>query len=407
MHAGVALRAGFALALLLLLGACSSNNNNSKANNTSGKAGTAAASYGTITIDAGKPIIIGISTALSGGVASLGKPIAQGAQLAVAQKGTIKGHPVQADAQDDTCNAQGSVAAATKLVSEAGLAGVVGAMCSGGCVPSEQIYNDKHIPAISPSCTAPNVTTQGFDNIMRTIPNDSLQGAGQAKFAKEELKALKTFVVNDQSIYAKALQDIFKKSYADNDHKIVGEETIKVGDTDFSALVSKIQAANPDLISFYGFVPEGTLLVQQLRKAGVKTTFLVDEGVKEPDDYIKKAQGAAEGTYVSNGSAGTTDAETKFAADYKAKYSADPGIFADTSYDAANLLMTTIESVAKDQGGKLVIDKKALIDALRKANFQGITGTINFDANGDRKGGSTIISQVKGDAFAQVKEYKQ
>jgi len=366
-----------------------------------------AGSYGTITVDAGKPVVIGMSASLSGGTANLGKFIDNGVRLAAGQKATIKGHAVQVDSQDDGCGGPGSVSAANHFVSDASVAGVIGAMCSSGCVPSEQVYNEKHLVAISPSCTAPNVTQQGFDDILRVIPNDALQGAGQSKFAKDTIKSTKVFLINDQSIYAKALQDAFKKNYADNDHKVVGEEVIKVGDTDFSALVSKIQAANPDLINFFGFVPEGTLLLQQARKAGIKSAYMSDDGLKEPDDFIKKAQGAAEGAYVTNGANGKAPTYQKFVDDYKAKYNVDPGIFSDNAYDATNLLMATIESVAQDQGGKLVIDKKALINALKQSNAQGITGPISFETNGDRKGGSVVISQVKGDAFTEITTFQQ
>jgi len=392
---------GILAASVLLLFACSSSNNNSSANKPTG--GTATVDYGTITIASGQPITIGASAALSGGPATLGKPDTQGTDLAVSQKGTIKGHKVQTSIQDDQCNAAGSVAAANKFISDPSVVAVVGPMCSSGCVPAEQVFASKHIIAISPSCTGVAVTQQGFDNILRDVPSDSVQGAGQAIFAKNTLKATKAFLIDDQSIYAAGLKSIFKQDFADSTHQVVKEVSIKVGDTDFSSIVTQIQSANPDLICFFGFVPEGTLLVQQIRKAGVTASFMGGDGINDPDGFVAKAQGAADKAYLTEAVTGSTAASAKFASDFKAKNGADPATYSDTSYDAANLLMQAIESVGKDQGGKLVIDKKALIDAVHKISYAGVTGTITFAANGDRSGGaSVVISQVSGGKIAPL-----
>ena len=386
----------------LLLFACSSNNNNSGNSNNKASGATAAPNYGTITIAAGQPLTIGLSTALSGGAATLGKPIANGGELAVTQKATIKGFPVKIDIEDDACGGPGSVAVANKLISDPSVVAVVGPMCSSGCVPAEQVYASKHIVSISPSCTGVAVTQQGFDDILRDVPSDSVQGAGQAKFAKDTLQAKKAFLVDDQSIYAQGLKNIFKQNFADSSHSIAKEASIKVGDTDFSAIVTQIQSSGADLICFYGFIPEGTLLIQQIRKAGINTTFMGGDGINDPDGYIKASQGASEGTYVTEAVTGTTPATAKFAADYKAKYSIDPGTYSDTAFDGANLLMQAIESTATVQGGKLVIDKAALIAAVHKANYSGVTGSIQFGSNGDRSGGATVnVSKVVNGAFVK------
>src|SRR5579884_2717867 len=398
--------ATFALALAtLLLIACSSNNNKSNANNATGA--TAAASYGSFTINSGQPIIIGVSASLSGGTANLGNFIKNGADLAVSQKGTIMGHPVQINAQDDQCGGPSSVSVANTFISNPNVLGVVGPMCSGGCTPAEQVYARVHMVAISASCTAPAVTQQGFDNILRDVPSDAVQGAGQARFAKDTLKATKAFVIDDQSIYAKGLEQQFVQNFADSSHSVVKQVSIKAGDTDFSSIVTQIQFSGADLICYYGYTPEATLLIQQIRKAGITTNYMSDDGAKDPDAYIAKSQGAAEGTYVTEAETPTSSATAtvnKFTSDYHAKFNADPGTYSDTAYDAANILLQAIQSVAKDAGGgKLTIDKKALIDYIHKINYNGVTGTITFNANGDRGGAATVlVSKVQGTQFVDA-----
>jgi branched-chain amino acid transport system substrate-binding protein len=361
--------------------------------------------FGTIVIDSGQPIKFGISTSLSGGTANLGRQIEKGARLAIEEKGTIKGFKLEAEAQDDGCGNQGSVSVANKFVSDPRIVGVIGAMCSSGCVPASQIYNDKKIVTMSASCTGPAVVEQGFDIVFRTAWNDKVQGEGQAVFAKDDLKVKKVFAINDQSIYAKGLKDVFKKSFEGGDRKVVGDEAITVGDKDFSALISKIKSSGADMVYFAGFVPEGTLLVQQLKQAGVTVPFMGADGIDEQKDFIEAAGGAAEGAYISNGNPSKGKTYTDFAAKYKAKWNEDVGVFSPQAYDAAQIYIRAVEKVAKETGGKLEIDKKALRDAIATMDHDGVTGRIQFEKNGDRRGGTgTLIKQVKGGKAEAVKE---
>jgi branched-chain amino acid transport system substrate-binding protein len=361
--------------------------------------------FGTIVIDSGQPIKLGISTSLSGGTANLGRQIEKGARLALEEKGTVKGFKLEAEAQDDGCGNQGSVSVANKFVSDPRLVGVIGPMCSSGCVPAEQIYNDKKVVMISASCTGPAVVQQGFDIVFRTAWNDTVQGEGQAIFAKDDLKVKKVFAINDQSIYAKGLKDAFKKNFEGGDRKVIADEAISVGDKDFSALISKIKSSGADMVYFAGFVPEGTLLIQQLRQAGVTVPFMGADGIDEQKDFVEASGGAAEGAYISNGNPSKGKTYTDFAAKYKAKWNEDVGVFSPQAYDAAQIFIRAIEKVAKEKNGKLEIDKKALRDAIAAIDHDGVTGRIQFEKNGDRRGGTgTLIKQVKGGKLEAVKE---
>jgi branched-chain amino acid transport system substrate-binding protein len=267
------------------------------------------------------------------------------------------------------------------------------------------VYNDKKLVQISPSCTGSAVVQQGSEVTFRTAWNDNVQGEGQAQYARDELKATKVFAINDQSIYAKGLKDVFKKGFEGGDRKVVADEAITVGDKDFSAIVSKIRSSGADMVYFAGFIPEGTLLIQQIRQGGLTIPFMGGDGIEDQKDFVEAGGQAAEGAYISNGNPQRGKTYDDFAAKYKAKWNEDVGVFSPQAYDAAQIILRAVEKVAKESSGRLEIDRQALREEIAKIDHDGVTGRIQFENNGDRKGGTgTVIQQVKNGKIEKVKE---
>lgn len=367
--------------------------------------------WGTVTIDAGAPIRIGLSTSLSGGTAQLGADIRDGALLAQDAQGRaeIKGHKVEIVSEDDGCNGQGSQAVANKFVADPTIVAIIGPMCSGGAVPASDIYNTAHISMVSSSATNPGVTNRDLPAVFRTAWNDQIQGSGQARYAYNTLGSRKAVVIHDKSIYGQGLTDIFAEEFKKLGGEVLTTEAITVGDTDFSAVVSKIQPLEADLIVFGGFTPEGTLLIQQLRAAGIETQFMGADGIDVQSDFVDAAQGAAEGAIITNGSPVSGPEYDKFKTDFEAKFGRPIGVFSAQSSDAYNIIFDAINKVAVEQDGKLVIDRKALNEALAATDFAGLTGPIKFLASphGDRVLGADVaIKQVKDGAIVQVELIK-
>lgn len=352
--------------------------------------------WGEIVIGPNDPVKVGVAMALSGDVAALGVPIRDAAALAIAEKGEVLGHKVEMDAQDDGCKPEPSVNVARRFTSDKLVVGVVGSMCSSGTIPASDVYDKAHMVMISPSSTAPNVTSRGLKNVFRTCWNDEIQGAGQARFALEKLGAKKAALVHDKSPYGQGLMEAFRKTFEEGGGQVAAFEAIDVGQTDFSALVTKIKQLNPDVVAFGGFIKEGAFLVRQLREAGVKATFMGADGI-DADEFVQNAGPAAEGVYISNGQALQGAKYQEFARKYKEKYGKDPGVFTAQAYDAVNVLLAAVEKVAQKQlDGSLRIGKKALRDAVAAASGEGATGPLEFKENGDRKqAGETVIKQVK------------
>lgn len=371
---------------------------------TYGKAG-----FTTVTIDKGAPVKIGISSVLSGDLKGLGEPIANAAKLAGDGK-DIKGHKIEFVAKDDTCSAEGGASAASQIL-QANVVAAVGPICSGGVVAAQPQYEAKGISHVSPSSTAHKPTYpdrgQVFQTFFRVTYSDDIQGPAQAAFAKK-LNVKTAYIVYDTDAYGSGLRDAFKKAFEKEGGKIAGSpEGFEKKQTDFKSIVTNIQNAKPDMVYFAGFYAEATPFIKQLRTANKDMKFLAGDGVKN-DEFTKGAGADAEGAYLSLPSPVLKGAAyDAFGAAYEkatgAKRDASP--FVAESYDAATVIITALNKVAQDDGGKLKIDLKKLNEEIRKTELDGASGKIKFDARGDNAGGAVPVSLfvVKDGKYAEQK----
>jgi len=346
--------------------------------------------WGTITIPANKPVKIGLGAMLTGNYASLGIDIKNGAEMAVQEKGRILGHSIVLQAEDDGCSGPPSVAIAEKLCNDPLVVGLVGYMCSGGSKPASDIHNKYKVVMISPSSTALELTARNIPVFFRTCWNDKIQAKRAAAFAISR-KWLNVALIHDKSDYGQSLAEDFSENIRKKGGKILAFEGITRGEKDFSPVLTKIKPFKPQLIYYGGMAAEGVLIVRQLKRAGLrKVRFMSDDGCYTEKDFIQAGGKAAIGSYVTYAKEPDPVWVKKFEERYGAKQT-----FSPQAYDAANILMTAVEKVAKKQAdGSLVIEKKELRDAVADIDYNGITGKINFDAYGDRTGSVVVIYKV-------------
>jgi basic membrane protein A len=133
------------------------------------------------------------------------------------------------------------------------------------------------------------------------------------------------------------------------------------------------------------------------------------DGIKA-DEFIKAAGDLAEGVYASAGDfAEAGPALPKFLAAYEATYGEKPiGPFHAHAYDAYMVIANAVEKVAEvDAEGNLLIGRKKVRDAIRATKgYQGLSGKIGCDANGDCGLGSVAFSMVKGGAWVAAEAPK-
>ena len=345
-------------------------------------------------------IKLGIAGAHSGDLASYGLPSVKAAELVVKDinaRGGILGKKVELLIEDDACKPEMATNTATKLVSKK-VDIVMGHICSGATKAALGIYNDARIIVMSPSATNPELTQSGqYPNFFRTIASDDTQAKLEVDFAMNRLKVKTIAVLHDKGDYGKGLAEYARKfAAATKNVKVVLYEGITPGAVDYSAIVQKIKQSGAEAVIYGGYHPEAASIVSQMRKKGLKTIFISDDGVKDIT-FIKVAGKNAEGVYAT-GPKDTSKNPLAIAANeaHKKTYGSDPGAFYLNAYAATQAILHAIQKAKST-------DYTKVSNALHTYAVDTPLGKIKFDKKGDAIGAGFTMYQVRNGTYVEVK----
>jgi branched-chain amino acid transport system substrate-binding protein len=349
---------------------------------------------GVIRIAKGAPIQIGAYWVLSGADTALGLDEKRGVEIAFKELGgSVLGHPLKLNAEDDACNAEGGQTAATKLAANPQTAIVLGPACSSAATPGAPILWQAGVVNICTACTAPALTAAGrkpeYAGFARTVFSDSEQGKADATYVHDVTKAQSVVTIHDGSPYAQQLQQVFADNFKQLGGKVLSQEAIAPSDVDMHPLLTRIASEKPDLIYFPVFTAAAAQILRQAKETpGLEKTALMGGGSLLSADFIEAAGPSVVGFRIGYPDL-SPDAMgknyPKFVEEYKKAYGEAPisGYHAN-AYDGAMLAIKAIEKVAKtDAAGNTYIGKKALRDAVFAIKFDGISGPIACDAYGE------------------------
>lgn len=336
------------------------------------------------------PIKIGFMGPLTGDAASYGESIKKGVDLAKKEIGLAN---VEVVYEDSKCDPKESVNAVNKLITVDKVAAIVGDVCSGATLAAAPIAEQNKVVMISPASTAPKLTDAG-QFIFRVIPSDALQGEFGAKLAYDKgYKNLAILYGNEE--YGVGFNKVLSESFTKLGGTVVASESFETNATDLRTQITKIKAKKPDVIYIISNAPSAAVsALKQIKQLNLKVAVFGSEGLKSPD-ILSGAKDAAEGLILTSVTSGSAD----FLANHKAEYNADPGPFAAQGYDAFKTVALAIQTVQK-AGGTVTGD--AIRTALSSLEFDGASGHIKFDQNGDVSGNYEVYKVEKG-AFVIVK----
>ncbi|MCM0674428.1 branched-chain amino acid ABC transporter substrate-binding protein [Micromonospora phytophila] len=330
---------------------------------------------------------LGFFGPLTGDAAGLGIHMRNGTKLAIDQynkeNADCKVNLEEYDSQGDPAKA---APLAQKAASDTKVVGIVGPAFSGESEVADPIFNQVSLPIITPSATRPSLSTKGWKIFHRGVGNDTSQGPAAGRYIKNVMKAQKVYVVDDQSAYGAGLVDEVKKIIG----TVAGEDKVQVKQTNFSAVVTKIVGSGADVLFFGGYYTEAGLLLKQLKGAGWKGTMVAGDGVNDANFISVAGQQVAEGTILTCPCAPATAAKGTFVTDYKAAFeNAEPGTYADVSYDITKIFLEGIKS-----GKASREDLLAFVKAYNKAG--GATGvTYKFEGTGELDPAQVLVWAFK------------
>ncbi len=326
-------------------------------------------------------IKIGVVLPMTGGLLDAGEAAWNSLNLAYEEKHDVLGKEIQLILVDNKSEKSKSAEAFRKLIYEKGVVAIIGAMSSGNTLAGAPIAEEKHIPVISPSSTNPLVT-QSWKYINRVCFTDSFQGAAAARFAYEEMGSRRIVVfANVDQDYSVGLANFFSRKFQKLGGK--GVKILRVFyrsvDKDFSTQIAAAMQFDADTIYISGYCKEAALIVRQAREMGFNGKFLAGDGVECPD-LIKIGGKAAEGMYFTthyHPSVATNEISRRFTTEYEKKYKETPSAIAALTYDAYMVLLKAMEMARSS-------NPEEIAKNIRKIrNFQGVTGRITIDENGN------------------------
>jgi ABC-type branched-subunit amino acid transport system substrate-binding protein len=361
-----------------------------------------------------EPVKIGSLMDLTGDLGEFGGPMDQAVRLAAehvnSAGGILDGRMIEIVTEDGSTSDVISVDAARKLVNVEGVSALIGPLSSGTTLAvANAVTVPNQVPQISPSATARSLTLlEDDDFVFRTAPSDSFQGVVLADLAWE-LGYRNPAVLFINNTYGQGLAEQFAESFAALGGTVtaVAHES---GQPSYASELARASANGPDVLVAISYPVSAGVYIREAIDSGAADSFLFVDGSRSEDLIAAVGAEDLEGAYGTAPGAIDNEGTQRFDAEY-AEYSGESGIFLRESYDAAILFALAAEAAGSD-------DPVAIRDALRtvsggagaeigpgvaeiaralellrsgeEINYQGASGPVDLDANGDVSGAMEI-----------------
>lgn len=368
---------------------------------------------------------IGMLVSLTGGLAPFGPPIQHGADLAIEQindaVAPYEWELVLVVRDSGTAPAVGRDAAA-KLVEIDGVPALIGALSSGVTLAISSVTIPSQVVLISPASTSAAITDlEDNDYVFRTVISDAFQGVVQADLAVDlGFKTVSVIYVNNA--YGKGLAQVFKENFEAKGGRVPTMVPYEEAKPSYRSEVEKVMQGNPDAVNFIAYPVDGNKQLVTAIEIGYQGKFLFSDGMKGEAVAGGPASKFIEGSFGTVAGALEVAVLEQFTADFDAKFEPSTVPYNREAYDATVLIALAIGrageaffEMSRAEQGQAIRDnlravanppgeevtygelKKAfdLLKEGKEINYQGVSGPIVLDANGDISVGAIEIWVIR------------
>jgi branched-chain amino acid transport system substrate-binding protein len=339
----------------------------------------AATLFITTSTTTGEPVKIGFIAPLTGSLAEHGLDMKQAAMLAVEEinsKGGILGRKIELIIEDTACKADLAVSAVQKMITQDNVYAVVGEYCSTVTLAVQPLIMENKKLLLVPVSVATKITEQGYKYTFRTAANQLMQTTQHADWIAANLKPKTAGLLGVNDDYGREGLKIWGSRIREKGVTIVAEEYFDVGSIDFTPQLSKIKAANPDVIFVVANIRDAANILKQAHEIGLNKQFSMLGGVTS-EEFLqlagKDAIGLVHVSYFEPTSKRPSAQE--FVQKFVQKWNRMPAMYAAGVWDAFLTLKYGVE-----KAGSWDVDKVA--EAIKAINFEGAQGQIYFDGKG-------------------------
>lgn len=343
-----------------------------------------------------EPIKIGFVCPLTGDVANIGQNARAAVEISVREvneAGGINGRPLEVIYEDGQCAGKTASNAANKLINVDKVSLILGGCCSGETSSFAGAAEQSKTVVLSPCSSAPSISQAG-DYIFRNYPSDLYQGSFGAEYVYNKLDKKNVAILYVKSDWGNGIKDVFSKKFNELGGTVVAEEGYEQTSRDLRTQLTKIKAANPELVYFLGYTEASIPGIKQAKELGLNAPLF--GGDAWDDSKLWTDTGAAgEGAMYSVMYVPLNN-------DFKAKMRAKIGndeitVCAPQAYDAVKLISKVIAKVGTNA--------EAIKNELYKTSYIGgvSASEIKFDSNGDLIGANYIVKVVQNGKAVEVK----
>lgn len=346
-------------------------------------------------------IKLGFLGAKTGQVANYGIPGEKGMQLAIEEinaNGGVLGKQLEGVYEDNKGQTKEINAIATKYVTRDKVVAMVGDPCTGLTKSAAKVAQDNQVVLFSAGATGEGVVEIG-DFIFRNTLLDKFAVPVVVDWMMNK-QGWKNFAVitSLNNGYSTALTPVFTKNIKAQGGKIVMEDSINDGETDFTAQITKLKQADADVLVFTGYYTEAALLMNEAKKKGLDIPLIGGDGLYGQD--LAKLGGSAVEEKVHFYCGFSTDQPSKetekFLKNYRAKYKEDPDMFSAQYYDAVMILAQAMEKANST-------DPKVFKNELAKVkDYKGVSGNTTFLEDREPVKSPVCVMTIKDGKFALV-----
>lgn len=197
-------------------------------------------------------------------------------------------------------------------------------------------------------------------------------------FATQKLKAERVVILAKEHEYARGIQQQFREQFEQFGGEVLDLIEFPSVPSDLSGLVERVMTLEPDAVYLAAYAPDLAKMIAGLRDLGYKGTIFTTSAFAAPE-IIEQVGKPAEGVFLTQAAFNVDDENPKvknFVSAYREKYGLNPDLYAAHGYDAMLVL-------ARAAAESDLIETEFWRDVRSLRDFEGATGTIQFDERGD------------------------
>jgi branched-chain amino acid transport system substrate-binding protein len=269
-------------------------------------------------------------------------------------------------------------AALVKQLYSDGAMAVIGGVTTAEALKSVPIADEYDRLLLSPSASTPELT--GISKYFyRVFVSDAREGTTMANFATQKLKVASAVILAKEDAYAQGNREVFESNFVLQGGEILDKILFPAVGGDFSGLIERVMTLQPDAVYLAAYADDIAQMIIELRRHKYSGYILSTSAFASPE-VIERVGQPAEGVFLTQAGFDSKSEDLLikgFVDAYRAKYGLTPDLYAAHGYDCVLVLAAAIH----ESGGEFASELWSGMRALR--DFQGVTGTLQFDERGD------------------------